>query len=455
MRWTRARELLLLFLGDLVFLYAALWLTLFIRYAELPSRLLFETHVIPFSLLFIAWLLIFFITGLYDQHTMIFRARLPERIFRVQAGNIVIAALFFFAVPFFGITPKTNLVIYLLVSFGLIVVWRIALVPRFLRRRRAAALLIGGGSEFKELIAEVNENARYPFTFTDSLSVDHADGGVLSDQIFAKLKNPDLAFIVVDLHHRKLSSILPHLYKPIFSNVQFIDLRELYQEIFERLPLSILGDPESVEKIANRATTTWYAIAKRVIDIVGGALMGIVTILVTPFVFVALRLEGPGPLFIVQDRIGKNGRRVRAYKFRSMRENDKASATWVKEGHNGVTRIGAILRRTSLDEFPQFLNVLSGEISLVGPRNDIEGLGQRLAEAIPLYNHRYAIKPGITGWAQINQRYEPGNVSPQSIEETKMRLMYDFYYLKNRSLMLDIVIALKTLKRMVFRLSSW
>ncbi len=455
MRSVRTRELLLLFLGDLAFFSLALYTTLVVRYLEVPSLLLLKLHFVPFSLLFLVWIFLFFITGLYDQHTLVFRARLPERIFRVQLGNVILAALFFFLVPTFLITPKTNLVIYLLISFGMIAAWRLALVPKLLRRRRSHALLIGGGSEFKELFTEINENARYPFYFIDSLHVDHSDGGSLSDQIFTKLQNPTLSFVVVDLHHRKLAGILPHLYKPIFSNVEFIDFRELYEEIFERLPLSILGDEELVEHMQSRRPPTWYATFKRVVDIVGGILMGIVTAAITPLVWLGMRLEGQGPLFIKQDRIGKDGASVSAYKFRSMREHDGKSASWVKEGGNGVTRVGAILRRTSLDEFPQFLNVLSGEISLVGPRNDIEGLGKRLAEAIPHYMIRYSVKPGITGWAQINQKYEPGNISPQSIEETKLRLMYDLYYIRNRSFMLDIVIALKTLKRMVFRVSSF
>ncbi len=456
MRWVKKREFALLFLGDLFFLSLALYATLLVRYFELPSALLLEAHFVPFSLLFFVSLLIFFITGLYDQHTTIFRAKLPERIFRVQLGNVIVAALFFFLfTPVFGITPKTNLVIYLLLSFGFVTAWRLALVPRFLRRRRRKALLIGGGSEFKQLMGEINNNARYPFFFSDSLNVDHTDGGALSDQIFTKLKDKELAFVVVDLHHRKLVDILPHLYKPIFSNVEFIDFRELYEEIFEHLPLSVLGDPEFVEHMRSHQPPRWYFAFKRVVDIAGGIAMGIVTAVLTPFIWAAMRLEGPGPLFIKQDRIGKDGVHVTAYKFRSMRENLQKSASWVKEGQNGITRLGAILRKVSLDEFPQFLNILSGEISLVGPRNDIEGLGKRLAEAIPHYMIRYSVKPGITGWAQINQQYEPGNISPQSIEETKMRLMYDFYYIRNCSFMLDIIIALKTLKRMVFRVSSW
>jgi lipopolysaccharide/colanic/teichoic acid biosynthesis glycosyltransferase len=101
------------------------------------------------------------------------------------------------------------------------------------------------------------------------------------------------------------------------------------------------------------------------------------------------------------------------------------------------------------------MSVLRGELSLIGPRNDTAGLAARLAAAIPYYNARYLVKPGITGWAQINQQYEQNNISPQSIEETKTRLAYDFYYLKHRSFGLDLVIALKTVKRMLFRVSSW
>jgi lipopolysaccharide/colanic/teichoic acid biosynthesis glycosyltransferase len=455
MRSFRLRELLLLFVGDLLFLLVALWCTLFVRYFQVPSWELFRQHLIPFSILFVVWLLVFFIAGLYDQHTTIFRARLPDRILRVQIGNIVIAALFFFFIPIFGIAPKTNLLLYLGISFVLIVLWRVALVPRFLKRTRSEALLIAGGIEFKELLEEVNDNARYPFRFSDTLRIDHADGGSLSDQIFTKLKRPNLAYVVVDLHHRKLVDILPHLYKPIFSNVEFIDVRELYEEIFERLPLSVLDDPQFIEALTARPYNPWYAALKRAVDIAGGLLMGVVTIIVAPFLWFFMRLEGPGPLFIVQDRLGQGETRVRSYKFRSMRQNDASSASWIREGENAITRVGSVLRRVSLDEFPQFINILAGELSLIGPRNDIEGLGKRLAQAIPYYEFRYTVKPGITGWAQINQQYEQGNISPQSIEETKMRLAYDFYYIKNRTFMLDIIIALKTLKRMLFRVSSW
>ena len=196
-----------------------------------------------------------------------------------------------------------------------------------------------------------------------------------------------------------------------------------------------------------------YTSLKRIIDIVGALVMGLVTITTAPIIWTLQGFEGHGPLFITQERMGVHGRRIRTIKFRSMQKND--GGAWTGENTNRVTKVGAFLRKTSLDEFPQFWNVLKGEMSLIGPRNDMVALGERLAEALPHYNFRYAVTPGITGWAQINQQYEQGHISPQSIEETKVRLAYDFYYLKHRSIGLELVIVLKTIKRMFFRVSSW
>ena len=235
---------------------------------------------------------------------------------------------------------------------------------------------------------------------------------------------------------------------------QIVAFEDVYEEVFDRVPLSQLESAWFTKNVAP-SEPIFYALTKRLIDIIGGMVMGLVVAVLIPFIWIANRIEGPGPLFIVQERFGRYGTHLKVYKFRSMTKNLAASGEWMHEGENRVTKVGSFLRTTSLDEFPQFVNILKGEISLIGPRNDILGLGRRLAEALPQYDARYRVKPGITGWAQINQQYEQGNVSPQSIEETKVRLAYDFYYLKHRSLGLDIVIALKTVKRMFFRVSSW
>jgi len=173
-----------------------------------------------------------------------------------------------------------------------------------------------------------------------------------------------------------------------------------------------------------------------------------------PFIYAAMRSEGAGAMFISQQRIGRFNKPVTVYKLRTMTENRSASATWTDEDAsegNAVTPVGNILRKLSLDELPQVWSILKGDMSLIGPRNDIKGLGERLSADIPYYNVRNFVPPGVTGWAQTHQQYMGDNISPQSLEESKERLSYDLYYVKNRSLMLDVAIALRTLKTVVGR----
>jgi len=443
----------LLFFGDLVVFGLSLWVTLFIRTGAVPTMTLLEDHIGPFSILFLAWSLVFYMSGLYGKGTILLKSHLPQALLRTQVANIILAALFFFLIPGVGIAPKTNLAIYLVVSLLLIFLWRLVGYPRLsVRHVRERAVLIATGPDVVALQKEVNENSRYPIQFIDALSPE--DFLALSEDARRTLIPEDIDVVVADIAACSAHGLLPILYdlpKGV-GNYEIVDFTDLYEEVFDRVPLSLLDQGWFLEHVAE-ADPLWYSLPKRLIDILGGLAMGLVTVIATPFVWIALKLEGPGPLLIAQNRIGEKGSIMRVYKFRSMSAVDEGA--WKGETENHVTKVGGILRQTSLDEFPQFWNILKGDISLIGPRNDIEGLGRRLEAELPYYVMRYSVKPGITGWAQINQQYEQGNLSPQSIRETTVRLAYDFYYLKHRSLGLDLVIALKTIKRMFFRLSSW
>jgi lipopolysaccharide/colanic/teichoic acid biosynthesis glycosyltransferase len=424
------RASFLLFIGDVAALAASLYLTLWLRYLKLPGLATFEPYLIPFSVLFAVWILVFYSSGLYSKRAVLFPSRLPDAVFRTQLVNMMLAALFFFLVPSFGIAPKTILVLYLLVSLVLILVWRLMGYPRLSSRQtRTYAILLARGGEADELFAEVNGNPRYGVEF-----------------IAREIGDERAAVYVVDAEYADAS-----VDRFATFDKQIVTFEDFYEEVFDRVPLSKLEQPGFREHLM-MSDPLWYSMAKRTVDVIGGLLMGCITILITPLVALALQLEYPGPVFIAQTRIGQNGSRIRAYKFRSMRFGDRGA--WKGEDENMVTKVGGFLRKVSLDEFPQFVNILMGELSLIGPRNDVEALGLRLANALPYYMLRYRVRPGITGWAQINQQYEQGNASPQSIEETKVRLAYDFYYLRHRSFGLDVVIALKTIKRMFFRLSA-
>jgi lipopolysaccharide/colanic/teichoic acid biosynthesis glycosyltransferase len=264
-----------------------------------------------------------------------------------------------------------------------------------------------------------------------------------------------IGIIVANPNDKYISGVLPKLFDLSFLRFKltFLDFYKVYEDTFDRVPLSALSYEWFITNVSQSKSLV-YDGTKRVIDIVGSIILGLILIILLPFIYIAMRFEGKGNLFITQERIGQFNRPVIVYKIRTMTQNRSASATWTnedaKEG-NTVTRVGEILRKLSIDELPQVWNILKGEMSLIGPRNDIKGLGERLAKEIPYYNIRNFVKPGVTGWAQTHQHYMGNNISPQSIEETKIRLSYDLYYVKNRSLLLDVDIALRTMKTLLSR----
>lgn len=183
-----------------------------------------------------------------------------------------------------------------------------------------------------------------------------------------------------------------------------------------------------------------HATLKRVVDMFL-ALVGLVLIaLLTPLIALAIKLDDGGRVFYGQQRVGQNGRLFRLRKFRTMRADaEKGKSVWAAPGDPRVTRVGRFLRRTRLDELPQFYNVLLGEMSLVGPRPERPDIVEALQKEIPFYAERHLVKPGITGWAQISYRYG------SSVADAKRKLQFDLYYLKEMTFELDVIILFRTL----------
>jgi len=165
-----------------------------------------------------------------------------------------------------------------------------------------------------------------------------------------------------------------------------------------------------------------------------------------PFIILAVRISSPGPIFFCQTRVGRSGRLFTAYKFRTMRQDAEAQgAVWATKDDPRVTRIGRFMRNTRLDEIPQLWNVLRGDMAFVGPRPERPEFVEWLSKEIPFYDLRHMIRPGITGWAQVRYRYGA------SLEETKRKLEYDLYYVKNNSIGLDLLIMFETIKTIILR----
>ncbi|MCR4334544.1 MAG: exopolysaccharide biosynthesis polyprenyl glycosylphosphotransferase [Patescibacteria group bacterium] len=440
------KEPIVLFLGDILFFSISLWFMLFFRYAEVPSIDKIQQHIVPFSFLFIIWSLVFFIAGLYEKRAILLKNRLPVTLFNAQVANSMIAVLFFYLIPYFVITPKTGLFLYLVISFILVLCWRIYIYPLFGSHKKEQAILIGSGEVMEELKNEVNTNSRYDLHFISSINLDDLSSFDFKEDILNRIYSDDVQVIVVDLGSDKIDSILAHLYNLIFSKVKFVDMYKIYEDIFDRVPLSLLKYSWFLENISLSPNVV-YDILKRITDVILSFILGLISLTIYPFVYIVIKLDDGGSLFSYQVRVGQNNRNISIIKFRTMTiANDEGK--WGQK-ENKITRIGKFLRKTRIDELPQLWNVLKGDISLIGPRPEFPEPVKRYTDEIPYYNIRHIIKPGLSGWAQLyHERHPHHNVDTK---ETKNKLSYDLYYIKNRSFILDIIIALKTIKALLSR----
>ncbi len=444
----RSRELFILIAGDLLCFILALWLTLLVRYFAIPSSENLALHFGPFTLIGGMSVFIFYLTGLYDKHTTFLKNLLQKRILTSQIINIVLAAIMFIVFPF-TIAPKTNLVIYLLVSIGLITFWRLVLFNYFSPKNKHKAILIADGHEAVELADEINNNDRYNYTFVrilDFQTVLSTDN--FEDRLLKVIEENDIKTIVADTRSEHLSKIMPIIFDLSFLRFEFalLDFNKLYEDTFDHIPLSSLEYDWFVSYVSTE-TGVIYTALKRALDVVLAFLLLVPTALVLPVVAAVIKFSDGGVIFYTTKRVGQYNRPIDIIKFRTMTGTDDGSTTLNSKLE--VTKFGHFLRKTRIDELPQLINVLKGDLSFVGPRPELPARAQHYAETIPYYNTRHFIKPGLSGWAQINEFNAPrGEVD---VELTKCKLSFDLYYLKHRSLILDLQIALRTISVLLMR----
>lgn len=440
------KEPFVLAIGDIISFVVALWLMLFLRYGVSPDSEIFYLHLVPFSFLFIAWLMIFFVAGLYEKHTLIFQNRLPGILLKTALANIILAVAMFYFIPYFGIAPKINLFIYLVISSSFIFLWRIYGYRLLLAKKNQNAIIIGAGEELSELTLEVNNNRRYNIRFVASIDMENLSAVDFKRDVLNRIDADEVTLIAIDLQNQKLAPFLPDLYKLIFKRVQFVDMYRLYEDIFDRIPLSLVKYTWFLENVS-RASSAGYDSLKRLMDVSLSLILGTISLIFYPFICLIIKLDDGGPIFIFQERVGALGKIIRTIKFRTMTRDDAGIVRNQKNNH--TTRIGKILRKTRLDELPQFWNVLRGDLSLIGPRPELPSLVAIYDREVPHYSTRHLIKPGLSGWAQIYHDNHPHH--KVNVDETKVKLSYDLYYIKNRSFFLDLKIALKTIKTLLSR----
>ena len=412
MPFGRKKASLVLFVGDLFFFTVALWLTLLVRHLRPPSQELFWGHLIPFSVIFLVWVIVFFISDLYHQRTLVLKRTLPALILRAQVVNSIIAVVCFYFIPYFsavGVTPKTTLFIYLPISFLFIWWWRSSLFRCLYRGRPVKILFACSGPQTEELRQAILEQR--------------------AGSLVSVAENPDI--IVFNAYDGVSAKELPAFYSQLFRGVHFIAVQELYEEIFERVPLDLINERWLLENISNQPKLI-YDFFKRLMDIFISLTLAVVSLPFYLLIFILIKLDDGGPIFFRQARVGKNGRLFEILKFRSMRNGEV------------TTRLGYWLRRTRLDELPQLWSVVYGQQSLIGPRPERPEYSELYRQQLNYYDVRHLIPPGLSGWAQLYHENHP-HFQPE-LDATAEKLSYDLYYVKNRNFWLDLKIALKTIK---------
>ena len=426
----------LMLLVDILLLYLALWLMLKLRFGP-DAGLMWQKHFLAFSVIYPLWLLSFYVFGLYDLNLAKNTPSFYWAILKATVLNGLLSTTLFYLFPYFlGVTPKTNLFLNLLFFGILFSLWRY-LYNSFVKSSTLGReiVIIGKNPKSLELAEKINSNPQLGYKIAAIIDPEKIEELNLKT-------NPNICTIVtaVNLDH------YPELAKKLYQHLAYFNFEnfpDFYEKISGKVPLSQIDEIWFLNNLKEKERGVYEKI-KRLSDILIGLIVGAITILIFPFIALAIKLDSPGPIFYKQVRAGRNGKNFSLIKFRSMeKEAEKNGAVWAEKNDPRITRVGKILRKSLIDELPQFIDILKGEISSIGPRPERPEFIAQLEEEIPFYQNRHIVKPGLTGWAQVNFKY--GNSKEDALE----KLQYELYYIKNRSLFLDLKIILKTVNTLL------
>jgi len=451
MRSSRRPRQLFILMVDVGMLFLSLYLALFVRFASLPSLDRWWTESRSFLVSWLLWIVAFYTADLYNVDNAFDELRFAGRLFGAVAVGGLVSALIFY-LNFSATTPKTILALYTAFLFALLWLWRFGYgrISRLYLPHRVTAFVgvdptvleIVGAIESNEhlgyeAVAFLDEEGRAPPAFrrrthrTRTAFVQAVKGNAVSLVVVADEGR---------LSERTRRALLDLIEKP----VRFMRLPDFYELCLRKIPIGTINDLWFLENIDLGAK--WrYGIVKRGLDILLSLAVFGVCVVPCMFVALAIRLSGPGPVIFRQERLGRGGRTFHILKFRTMRTEKNDFAPTSKDDPR-ITVVGSLLRTLRLDEIPQTINILVGEMSFIGPRPERPELAARLERSIPYYRQRLLVKPGITGWDQVSGEYH----SP-SVEDTYKKLQYDLYYVKNMSILLDISIFFKTIMTMLRR----
>jgi exopolysaccharide biosynthesis polyprenyl glycosylphosphotransferase len=403
------------------------------------------------------WLVVFFLFGLYKQWYA--KSRVDEFIAVVKAttfGSLLLFFIIFIDDEGMGSPIQNRLLIVFYWGLMVLCVGGGRLVLHTIKRKLLEAgigvqpaVIVGLNERSEELYNMVHQHPALGYRVVGFVSVDkrkqkspYKDVPTLGsiDALPKILDRHDIKEVLIALdstEHDKLLSIIASCNGHEVSMKIVPDLYDIVSG--QARTNQIYGFP--LIEVTPQLLSPWERVAKRSLDIVVSFLILLLGLPFWLLTALAIKLDSDGPVFYTQQRVGKDGKVFRIIKFRSMNKNaeEKSGPVWAHKRDPRITRVGKILRRARVDEIPQFINVLRGEMSLVGPRPERPYFVEKLSKELPLYSRRLKVRPGITGWAQVKHKYD------ETLEDVKKKVKYDLFYIENMSLRMDLKILLNTL----------
>ena len=395
--------------------------------------------------------LCFYYNDLYDLTVVHSSRELLIRLLQAAGAASILIALLYLAFPPLVIGNGifvSSLVIFLIA----IIAWRL-LFNRlaYASQLEERVLIVGAGTIARMVARQIQQQHDFGYRVVGFINDQAGGQGVLnpgmlgSPEDIPRIVNEfDIDRIVVGLSDRRGRLPISELLHAKLSGVYVEDATTTYERLTGKILIDDLK-PSWLIFSDGFVISRWTRFLKRAIDLTLAALGFVLSAPLTLLTALAVYLDSDGPILYCQERVGEHGRTFTLYKFRSMRvDAETGTPMWAKDQDDRVTRVGWFIRKARLDELPQFWNVIRGDMSFVGPRPERPYFVEQLAGEIPYYQQRHAVKPGLTGWAQVKYQYG------SSVEDAIEKLRYDLYYIKHLSIALDLSIVFDTVKVILF-----
>jgi len=442
---------LFLIIGDIFIIILSINLAFNIRLKESTiSYLGLNKGLIIISIMTISYILSFYIFDFYNTREKFRSIRFLANV----AGSAIFVSLI--SIGLFYIFPymvgRGVFLISLILIEVLTVTWRL-FYPSFFRLTLPTreVLIVGKGKPAEAIYSLIKKNPE--FKIIGIIGDTSEKKGALekktlgnSQSLEKMVNNYDIDDIIVTAETIRNKQLNKALINCKMRGINIWDVPTFYEHFIDKLPVQYIKEhwflfTDGFEKLGSNI----YRRLKRAIDFVISSIILVITFPLGVIIGLAIKLNSKGSIFFRQERVGEYQKPFNLFKFRTMvADAEKGEPVWAEENDSRVTSIGKMVRKTRLDELPQLINILKGEMSLIGPRPEREFFVEKLTEKIPFYSLRFSVKPGLTGWAQVMYRYGA------SEEDALEKLEYELYYVKNMSLILDLKILLKTIRIILF-----